>query len=304
MKNNVMGLVGVGIRHGMWNADFDNHAKMYSDGSFYASPYSLKYAIRNHFVNHQNGTVLEWKSYKIEKGNMVARTLQERFEYLTNNEVKKMNHIEIIKALYEMQDVKNFGVTFLVKKVINLGLTGVVQISNGINLDEKTEEQNSSILSPFKNSNEKSKNNTQATNGETFFLDEAHYCYNISICPYNLIQDKNIVDIEYTEEDYNNLIKGIKYGPTSLNSVSKLGAETEYILMIHLKDDYVLNETILTDKVFCKRNGSKVDYDFSKLISYLNDKKDIIEKIDFHVNEDRVNYDFTKCQIVPNIIRY
>lgn len=304
MKNNVIGLVGVGLKHGMWNADFDNHAKMYSDGkTIYASPYSLKYAIRNHFANNQNGKVLEWKSYKIEKGNMQPRTLQERFEYLTNNKIAKMNITEVIESLYSMQDVKNFGSTFAIKGV-NLGLTGVVQISNGINLDMETEEQVSTILSPFKNSNEKSENKNQATNGETVFLDEAHYCYNISICPNNLIQDKAIADVEYTEEDYKGLIEGIKYGPASLMTVSKFGAETEYILMVHLKDGYVLNETILNDKVVCKRNESKVDYDFLELIEYLNSQKNIIENIEFYVNDNRVNYDFSKLEVIPNIIKY
>ncbi len=306
MKNNAIGLVGIGIKHGMWNADFDNHTKMYSDGkTIYASPYSLKYAIRNHFVNNQNGKVLEWKSYKIEKGVMKARTLQERFEYLTNNKISdsKVDTTEIIKELYSMQDVKNFGSTFAIKGV-NLSLTGVVQISNGINLDTETEEQVSTILSPFKNSNEKSEKNKQATNGESIFLDEAHYCYNISICPNNLIQDKDIVDVDYTDDDYKNLIEGIKYGPTSLITNTKLGAETEYILMIHLKDGYILSETILNDKVTCKRNGSKVDYDFSELSFYLNSQKDIIENIEFYVNENRVNYDFDSLTITPHIIKY
>ena len=304
MKNNIIGLVGVGIKHGMWNADFDNHTKMYSDGkTIYASPYSLKYAIRNHFINNQNGKVLEWKSYKIEKGSMKPRTLQERFEFLTNNKVSKMNITEIIENLYNMQDVKNFGSTFAVKGV-NLSLTGVVQISNGINIDLETEEQVSTILSPFKNSNEKSEDKNQTTNGETIFLDEAHYCYNISICPNNLIQDKTIVNVEYTEDDYKKLIEGIKYGPASLITNTKLGAETEYILMVHLKDGYVLSETVLNDKVICKRNGFKVDYDFSELIHYINSQKDIIESVDFYVNYNRVNYDFSLLQIIPNIIKY
>lgn len=301
MKNNVVGLVGVGIRNGLWNADFSKYSKTYTDGSMYASPYSLKYAVRN-YLDITGEKILSRKKLKMAKDKngvlkSLPMTLEEKYEDITNTTLRDSDMDTVIKNLYDIADVKLFGVAFAVDGY-NLSLYGTVQFSNGDNLDTQTQEYTDCVMSPFKNSNEKSKDKQQSTLGEAIFVDEAHYCYNMNICPKNILEISNA---EFTDDDYNKLVKGIMNGPNSIVSVAKNGAESEFMLAVHLKEDYILDQTVLNDKVKCKRNGNKVDYDFTELIDYLNKRSNFIEKIEFYVNDERVNYDFTGLNIKPII---
>lgn len=296
MNKNVSILTGIAIRNGMWNSDFNGQAKSNPYGDFYASDKSLKHAIRRDMHNYLNKIVFAIKTSKLEKNQMVTRTIDERYESLFGKFNDKTPIKDIITNLFKCEDVRQFGLTFPVKG-LNLGVHGVVQFSDGINLDKETIEDSQTILSPFKNSNEKSKDKKQATNGTKTALDEAHFLYNGTISPVNskdldeLFPNSNIA---YTDEDFEVLKQSLKSCVTKLNSCSKMGAENEFNIFIICKEGYNLNEIILNDKVSFSRSNN---YDFKNLINYLNSEKDIIEKVEFYVNKDRVSYDFSALEV-------
>lgn len=161
MKNEVLnfgvhGVFGIGVENSALNAGTDGMLRMNSKGEFYATGTSLKYPMK--VLWEQNGEkVLGIRSYKNAKNENIPRSLRERFEYLTDSDVKEFSDDELMKALFTFTDVKNFGCLFLIPNVKNVGIRGAVQIQDGYNKYSDATMIVQDILSCYRNPNEKPK---------------------------------------------------------------------------------------------------------------------------------------------------
>lgn len=236
MKNRVYGVIGIKTLMGNWNAGFDNEPKKTYDGNIFGSDKALKYSIKKYWEENYDEKILGIKSLQIVKDLLQPLTLEERYNRLFGKDAKE-NAKELYCNLLSCIDVQNFGVTFASKKS-NIGITGVVQIGQGLNKYENSNIQTQTILSPYRNSNDKSTNSIQTSIGSQTFVNECHYFYGFSVNPnaYNNLKNDNIIDFEYTEEMYNKFKEAALNGATSLNTTSKFGSDNEFGLFIKMKE--------------------------------------------------------------------
>ena len=154
----VYGVIGVGAYNSNWNADFDKGPKRLPDSRITASDKALKYAMRDYW--DQNGEkVLMKRSYAIKtiegakktapKEVATSRTLEERYDYITNSCIKdETDDGVILSNIMSCADVRQFGVAFAVP-AHNYSITGPVQITQGLNTYDYTLPYIQTILSPF-----------------------------------------------------------------------------------------------------------------------------------------------------------
>jgi len=291
MNKRIYGLVGVGARMANWNADFSGRPKTISDGTIFGSDKALKYSIKRYWVN-QGEKVLYYKSFTInekggEKEKLQPKELIERYNELYDTQLTdKTSSKEVLKNLFSTVDVLNFGATFAVKKQ-NIGLTGVVQIGQGMNKFENTSVETQDILSPFRNSNNEEANASSL--GKKIFSNEAHYLYPFSINPNHY--DEYIGLIEgfegYSEEAYKKVKEGMLIGATALNTNSKSGCENEMTLFITCREGSHLYLPHVDDLVQVSKE-EKVTYDLLSLEAMLTEVKEEIESIEIYYNPNTV----------------
>jgi CRISPR/Cas system type I-B associated protein Csh2 (Cas7 group RAMP superfamily) len=181
----------------------------------------------------------------------------------------------ILKNLLKCIDVRLFGSTFADET--NISIHGPLQVTHGIDRSGKNSELRFSeqIMSPFRNSNEKSIDNDATTLGTQFQLEEGHYVHQFSINPSNLnTHNQNLKDEEKVfidDSDIEILKEGLKKGVTDYDSASKKGSENELFLWIELKRDSKLvlpNMQFLIDVNFEKKAGRSV-IDLTKVVKLL-----------------------------------
>jgi len=239
-NNRVYGVCGIRSINSNWNAAFDGNPKTTINGTIFGSDKALKYAIRSYW-NGSGEKVLYFKSLKKNQkdGSLQPRDLDERYQFVFNHDLndKKMEQITICKNLFNALDVENFGATFASKNC-NISLTGAVQIGQGINKYRDTNIEVQDILSPFKNSNEKSEDSSQASIGKKIMVDEAHYFYGFSVNPYSYTDIAQLIGTEgYTQEAYEKLKDAMLCAASALNTCSKYGCDNEFALFVNMKED-------------------------------------------------------------------
>ncbi|MDU1315841.1 type I CRISPR-associated protein Cas7, partial [Anaerococcus hydrogenalis] len=207
LNKRVYGIIGIGSKMANWNADFSGFPKSLSSGEIFGSDKALKYTMKKKWLE-EGEKVVYIKSYTIgNKGNLMPRTLKERYEQVFDTEIKSGESEKILTNLFMATDVKNFGATFA-EKGNNISITGAVQISQGMNKYEDSRAQVQQILSPFRdpNAKEKSKSGEDAQNstlGNKIVSDEAHYFYSFVINPKAYDDYKQLGVTEgYSEKDY------------------------------------------------------------------------------------------------------
>lgn len=231
MEKRIYGLIGIKAINSNWNADFSGYPKTLPSGEIFASDKSLKYTMRRYWQD-QGKPVFAFKSYTLnKKGEIVPRTLEERYNYLFNTEIKKEKEAnKVINNLISQTDVRQFGVAFA-QQGVNLSLTGAVQIGQGVNKYEDSETYVQDILSPYRNSNKE--NAKQSTLGDMILVDEAHYFYNFTINPNEYKGYPIINEVEnYTEEDYKNFKNAAIQSVSLYNSNTKRGCENEFAMFV------------------------------------------------------------------------
>lgn len=289
MKQRVIGLIGIVSRMANWNADFSGLPKTTSDGNIFGSDKALKYSIKR--LWELNGEkVLYIRSYKVGKGKegekLQPRDLQERYQYLFEESVSK-DSVTVLKRLFSCVDVMNFGATFAVEGQ-NIGLTGAVQIGQGFNKYEDTNVEVQDILSPFRNSNEKSQENDATSIGKKIMVDEAHYVYPFTVNPNhydNYAGLPGLADFEgYTTEAYAAFKEGALLGATALQTNSKSGSENAFSLFIVMKEGSLAYLPNLDPYVTVYKQAGKTVYDLSALESILAGSREQIEQIELYLN--------------------
>lgn len=172
---------------------------------------------------------------------------------------------EILKNLLKCIDVRLFGATFADQT--NISIHGPLQITHGIDRSGKNSELRFSeqIMSPFRNSNEKSVENDATTLGTQFQLEEGHYVHQFSLNPSNLnTHNQNLKDDEKVfidTSDIEILKESLRKGVTDYDSASKKGSENELFLWIELREDSNLvlpNMQFLINVDLEKKDGKSV----------------------------------------------
>lgn len=285
MNKRVYGVVGIKSRLANWNADFTGRPKTTSNGDVFGSDKAFKYPIKKMW--EANGEkVLYVKSYKNEKSNIQARTLEERYEQIFNQKVKEeKDKVELLKKLFSAIDVKNFGATFAVGSN-NISITGAVQVGQGLNRYDETSTEVIDILSPF--TNEKNEDAKNTSIGKKIVSNEAHYFYPFSINPENYnIYTNEIENLEgYNEEDYQKFKEACLVAATAYNTNSKAGCENEFALFVECKENSKLYLANLDQYIEFEKGTEKDIINIEKLAEILNEDqiKDKIDRIEIYYN--------------------
>lgn len=300
-KNKVVGILGIEAIASNFNADFTGNPKKHM-GEFVSSPFAIKYPLRRQW-NSQGKKVLIFKSYNPnakDDNSVPVRELSERYTYLFEEKiVKSTNKKTVIKNLLQCVDVINFGTAFTVKES-NIKIDGVVQFNEGMNKYKDAETVRDVVLSPFKNSNKaEAENNTL---GQRAVITEAHFFYNFTVNPLNLLDFKDIGATGYTEEAYNNFKSGCLSAVTNLNTVSKAGCLNEFAMFIELNDEAHNLLTNLNYRVkFYKENNKKV-IDLSDIIKDIEDIEENIKEIEIFFNPNNTEVIFNSNILIKKTI--
>lgn len=286
MNQRVYGLLGIGSKMANWNAGMDGNPRSLYDGTFFGSDKALKYSMKKHWFNNDE-KVLYIKTMKIEKDKLQPRELKERYKELFADLTKKTPSHDVLTNLLSAIDVKNFGATFAVEDH-NIGITGAVQVGQGINMYEDADVQRMQILSPFRNSN---KADAEATSlGEKLISDEAHYVYPFSVNPANYKDLEEVIKgfEGYEQEDYATFKDTALISATALQTNSKAGCYNEFAMFIELKEGSLCYLPHLQSYISFSKEEEKVVYDITKIGEMLQSFENEIEKVEvyydpFHV---------------------
>lgn len=289
--NRVYGVLGIQSIMANWNADFTGYPKTTSDGSIFGSDKALKFPIKKMWDN-EGEKVLYIKSYRFSEGKkgettLVPRSLRERYESVFGIPSLKdcKSTKEVLENLFQAVDVKNFGATFA-EEGNNISITGAVQIGQGFNKYDKSETQEQSILSPFRDASQDGKKEEakNSTLGSKIVSDEAHYFYPFSINPlaYKEYQELGVTE-GYTQEDYQLFKKTALVAATAFATNSKAGCENEFGLFIECEETLYLPN--LSEYIqFEKGNGEEKNKIILTCGQLLNSVSQRIKSIEIYFN--------------------
>lgn len=270
------GIVVVNAKNANFNAGFDGLPRRLPDGTIYATDKALKYCIREYLAGKYGENkvfVRREQDFFKEKDGEKQRylTLEENYRRKTglNKKDKLPDEKTILENLKSFIDVRLFGVVFAVNS--NISITGPCQISYGVNRYEKSSIYSSSILSPYRNPNEKSKESQQTTIGEQARADDVYYVYNIVLD----LNSANKQGIDITKEDIKKLKEALKYAVNEVNSTSMFGVETASFVWFKNKNDKIFNN--LNYLVDVKNNNGQILIDYSRVKNIVGQEVEIEE---------------------------
>ena len=166
-----------------YNADFSGQPRTLPNGVVYATDKALKYAVKNFLKeNYPAEKVFYFKRFNEE---FIPLSLDNAFTVHKGEKDKKV----IAKDLLSCIDIRLFGATFAKKSKTNnvaISVHGPVQISHGVNIWHENNFYSEQIMSPFRNPNENSEDNSATTLGRQSRLHEGHYLHHFSVNPKNL----------------------------------------------------------------------------------------------------------------------
>ncbi len=293
-NNRVYGIIGVGAYMANFNADLSGYPKTTTGNDIFGSDKALKYPMKRMWLM-EGDPVLYIKSMKNSEGSdkMQPRDLNERYTLLFGSLDDKTSSKAVLGNLFSAVDVMNFGATFAEKKQ-NISITGAVQINQGFNRYQDTNVLTQDILSPFRNSNEKSEEKLASSMGTKIVTDEAHYVYSFSVNPANYEDFIGLADNfeGYTAAAYEKFKKAARVATTAFNTNSKSGCENEVALFIELKNNSELFLTNLDRYVTIQKQGDNTIYDLSKLAEVLQSHQHEIDAIELYHNPVTVEVNF------------
>jgi CRISPR-associated protein Csh2 len=271
------GIVVINAKNANFNADFDGMPRRLPDGTIYATDKVLKYCIREYWAQKELPVFVrrtqEFQQTKDGKKQFYY-TLEENYKNKTKRDDIPKDDDILLEDLKKFIDIRLFGVVFAAVKNKNISLTGPCQISYGINRYEKSGIYTSTILSPYRNPNEKSTESQHTTIGEQSRADDIYYVYDVCL---NLNSAEH-QGITITNEDIENLKDALMYSVNSINSTTMFGCETVSMLWFRNKHNKVLNN--LNTLVDVYQDEDKTIVDYTKVLDHIkNDvEKESIEK--------------------------
>lgn len=283
-NNRVYGAAIIKSINSNYNADFSGQPRKLPNGTIYATDKALKYSIRNFWKDALSEKVFYIKSLSAE---MNPRTLDETYnlhfgEFKGKDKSSELR-LEVLGNILKCVDVKLFGGTYAGKT--NISIHGTCQITHGLNKFTENVIYSEQIMSPFRNSNEKSADSTMTTLGSQSRLQEGHYVHHFSVNPKNIEEDVTRVGGEgLTDVDISKLKEALRKGATYYDSAAKAGTENELLLWVQLKAD---SKLVLPSFVSLIEVNEDKEIDLSKVASLLAEShvNSEIEKIEIYYNK-------------------
>ncbi len=267
---NYNGIVVINAKNANFNAGFDGLPRRLPDGTIYATDKALKYCVREYLgksdpifvqrtqeffeITGKDGTITDTKQrYLTLRENYLAKTGRDKLP----------DEKAILKDLLKFIDVRLFGVVFAVDS--NISITGPCQINYGINRYSKSNIYTSSILSPYRNPNERSKDSQQTSIGEQARADNVYYVYDVALN----MDSAQKQGIEITVKDIEKLKEALKYAVNEVNSTSMFGVETVSFIWLENKNNRVFNN--LNSLVEVKEENDETIVDYSRVMALVKE---------------------------------
>ena len=227
--------------------------------------------------------------------------------YLLNKEIDSKNNfviigqkpddikrVPILQNLFKSLDIRLFGATFASKEG-NISIHGNAQITHGINIYAQNNIFTEDIVSPFRNSNDKSDDSQQTTIGNQTVLEEGHYLHNFTINPKNSEELIKLIDNQgyLTIDDISKFKEAINRGVSYLDSASKIGVENEFSIFVTLNKNKKIQLPSFTTliKVEEQEESFKRKLDLSEIKNLLEDVADKVEKVEIYIDATKLDYD-------------
>jgi len=261
---------------------------------------------KNGKTNWQKEKEKNYNDFEIEKegdGFVLLQKDDKKVILIDSDERKRKI---ILQNLFKALDIRLFGATYASQEKVKINgkdqkitfsVHGNVQITHGINIYPENNIFTEDIVSPFRNSNEKSDNSQQTTIGNQTVLEEGHYLHNFTINPKNSEDLVKLIDNQgyLTTEDIKKFKEAINKGVSYLDSASKIGVENEFSIFVTLIKDAKIQLPSFTTliKVEAQDNSFKRKLDLSELKVVLNEDgiKDKIEKVEIYIDTTKLDYD-------------
>lgn len=329
----IFGAAMIKVINANYNADFSGQPRTLPNGVVYATDKALKYTIKNFIkeffpaeyvfyfkrINQQkkedaipfslveafcskNPSLAEVViSKKKEKSKEKVKEGEDETEENDEGKVSvrlKANKTEVAKALLDCIDIRLFGATFAMKGTekkdnVAISIHGPVQITHGVNLWCENNFYSEQIMSPFRNPNEKSEDNTATTLGRQTKLHEGHYLHHFSVNPKNLEDVVSLAGQEAKDlsgDDIAKLKEALQKGVTYYDSAAKSGCENELLIWVTLKVDskLVLPNFTQLMKMSKEKSDGKVQLDLSELKTVIDRNSSDIESVEIYLNKSSI----------------
>lgn len=284
-NNRVFGCAIIKSINSNYNADFSHQPRTLPSGVVYATDKALKYSVRNYWKNALNEKVFYFKSLNDE---MTPRSLGETYKSHFDKKLptdKKKAKLVVLADLLSFIDVRVFGGTYAEKEA-NLSIHGTSQFTHGVNRFPDNVIYSEQIMSPFRNSAEKSADSAMTTLGTQSKLEEGHYVHHFSVNPQNIAEHATRAEVAGLSADDMGLLKeGLRKGATFYDSSAKAGTENELLLWVQLK---VGSKAVLPSFIDLVEIGDDRKIDLAKIKSlFAQDHiKGEIEKIELYYQKD------------------
>lgn len=274
-----------------YNADFSGQPRTLPNGVVYATYKALKYAVKNFLKeNYSSEKVFYFKRFNED---FIPFSLDDAFSKAFPEHKDEKDKKLIAKDLLSCIDIRLFGATFAKKSKTNnvaISVHGPVQITHGINIWHENNFYSEQIMSPFRNPNENSEDNSATTLGRQSRLHEGHYLHHFSVNPKNLEDITELAGKDakaLSAEDISKLKEALQKGVTYYDSAAKAGCENELLIWVTLKSESKLvlpNFTQLL-KMSKEKVDGKVQLDLSDLKTVVDANTPEIETIEIYLNK-------------------
>jgi CRISPR-associated protein Csh2 len=273
-----------------YNADFSGQPRTLPNGVVYATDKALKYAVKNFLKeNYSSEKVFYFKRFNEE---FIPYSLDDAFATAFPEHKDEKDKKIIAKDLLGCIDIRLFGATFAKKSKTNnvaISVHGPVQITHGVNIWHENNFYSEQIMSPFRNPNENSEDNTATTLGRQSRLHEGHYLHHFSVNPKNLEDITELAGKDaktVSEDDIAKLKEALQKGVTYYDSAAKAGCENELLIWLTLKPEskLVLPNFTQLMKMSKEKVDGKVQLDLAEFKAAIEPNASEIESVEIYLN--------------------
>jgi len=244
------------------------------------------------FIEENSGYEIE---HSIKNNYLLKKELDGQVSFvIIGHKPEDIKKVPILQNLFKALDIRLFGATFASKEG-NISIHGNAQITHGINIYDENNIFTEDIVSPFRNSNEKSGDSQQTTIGNQTVLEEGHYLHNFTINPKNSEELIKLIDNHgyLTNEDITQFKEAINRGASYLDSASKIGVENEFSIFVTLNDDEKIQLPSFTTLIQVEEQieSFKRKLDLSEVKNLLIDVEDRIKSVEIYIDATKLDYD-------------
>jgi len=244
------------------------------------------------FINENEGYEI---AQSINNNYLLQKNIDNKVNFhIIGHKPDDIKRVPILQNLFKALDIRLFGATFASKEG-NISIHGNAQITHGINIYAENNIFTEDIVSPFRNSNEKSGDSQQTTIGNQTVLEEGHYLHNFSINPKNSEELVKLIDNHgyLTNEDITQFKEAINRGASYLDSASKIGVENEFSIFVTLNDNEKIQLPSFTTliQVTEQEDSFKRKLDLSEVKHLLADVEDRIKTVEIYIDATKLDYD-------------